>query len=164
MKVRKAELKDIDAIMQIYDSARIFMRNHGNPYQWGDNYPQIDILTEDIKNNQCFVCVENNEIAGVFAFMMHDEPCYNNIKQGRWLNNEPYGVIHRLASGGKAKGVFCCCLDFCSKQIKNIRADTHKDNIIMQHLFEKHGFLKCGIITLSYIGSRIVYHYIKSDN
>ena len=31
----------------------------------------------------------------------------------------------------------------------SIRVDTHKDNHIMQHNIEKHGFTYCGIINLA---------------
>ena len=36
---------------------------------------------------------------------MGDDPTYQQIYEGTWLNNEPYGVIHRLATNGKQKGV-----------------------------------------------------------
>ena len=35
-----------------------------------------------------------------------------------------------------------CIRDSC----ESLRADTHADNKIMQHLLEENGFTKCGII------------------
>jgi RimJ/RimL family protein N-acetyltransferase len=42
-------------------------------------------------------------------------------------------------------------------QIPNIRIDTHRDNAIMQHLLEKNGFVKCGIIYVEDGSPRIAY-------
>ena len=39
MEIRKASFKDIDEIMQIYDHAKVFMRENGNKDQWEDGYP-----------------------------------------------------------------------------------------------------------------------------
>lgn len=39
-----------------------------------------------------------------------------------------------------------------------LRADTHADNKVMQHLLEKNGFVRCGNITLADGTSRIAYH------
>ena len=33
--------------------------------------------------------------------------------EGKWLNEAPYGVIHRLASNGKAKGIARQCIAWC---------------------------------------------------
>ena len=47
----------------------------------------------------------------------------------------------------KAKGGIRC-LQWCYRQIPNLRADTHRDNHILQHILKKHGFQYCGIIYL----------------
>lgn len=31
-------------------------------------------------------------------------------------------------------------------RLAEVRADTHRDNVIMQHILEKNGFVKCGTI------------------
>lgn len=43
-------------------------------------------------------------------------------------------------------GIFKSIMDFCFAHERNIRIDTYRDNIIMQHNIEKHGFMYCGII------------------
>ena len=51
--------------------------------------------------------------------------------------------------------------DYCKEDFDNLRIDTHDDNKKMQHLIEKNGFIRCGIIYV-YDGSpRIAYQYIK---
>ena len=44
MNIRKARKEDIPAMMDIFAYARNFMRNTGNPDQWGDNYPSDELL------------------------------------------------------------------------------------------------------------------------
>ncbi len=40
MQIRASQKEDITAIMRIYEKARAFMDQTGNPTQWGDGYPQ----------------------------------------------------------------------------------------------------------------------------
>ena len=63
-----------------------------------------------------------------------------------WTIPCPYGTVHRLASAGKHKGVASAVLDWSMEHCQSLRADTHADNKIMQHLLEKNGFTRCGVI------------------
>ena len=63
---------------------------------------------------------------------------------GKWLNEEPYGVVHRVASTGIVRGAASFCLDWAYAQTQNLRMDTYSDNIPMQKLLEKCGFQYCG--------------------
>ena len=81
-----------------------------------------------------------------FAFIIGDDPTYSVIEGGHWLNERPYGTIHRLGSTGKHKGILRQCVDFCMSHIANIRLDTHADNAIMLNAVEKLGFIRCGTI------------------
>lgn len=148
MKIRKATTQDLDCIMQVIDAARNLMRTNGNHTQWINGYPSAEVIMNDINQNIGYVCINDTEIVGYFSFLKGDnpEPTYNIIDDGKWLNNEPYGVIHRLASNGKVKGVAQACFDYCFKQINNIRVDTNNNNLPMQNFFKKYGFTYCGVI------------------
>lgn len=148
MEIRKANINDIDRLMDIFERARILMRESGNSSQWVDGYPQRKLVEEDIRKGVCYVSEENNRITGTFAFIQGDDPTYNEIEGGQWLNNKPYGTIHRAGSSGEVKGLFREYVRWCLGQCGNLRADTHEDNKIMQHLLEKNGFKYCGIITV----------------
>nr|WP_297309376.1 GNAT family N-acetyltransferase [uncultured Flavobacterium sp.] len=151
LEVRKATLSEIHSIMNIIENARQIMIENGNLNQWINGYPSEEIIKNDIKNNQGYVVIKHDEIKGYFCFLkgIDPEPTYASIKEGKWLNNKPYGVIHRLASDGTTKGVADACFSFCFNQIQNIKVDTHEDNLIMQNYFNKLGFEYCGIITVS---------------
>ena len=105
------------------------------------------VIRQEIEDGHSFVCMDGQgEILGTFCFILGEDPNYQHIYEGNWLNDEPYGVIHRLATNGKRKGVSDACLNWCFEQWGNIRVDTHQDNKVMQHILTKYGFQRCGII------------------
>lgn len=158
MIIRPTELTDIPLVMGIYEYARNFMRANGNATQWVNGYPSEELIRQEIKDSHSFVCIGGQgEIIGTFCFILGDDPTYRQIFEGEWLNDEPYGVIHRMATNGKQKGVADACLDWCMEQSDNIRVDTHKDNLVMQHILEKRGFRRCGIIFVRDGTERIAY-------
>ncbi len=161
MDIRQTILDDLDKAMEIYDDARKHMRENGNPNQWGGGYPNIELIKQDIYDEKSYVCVEDNQILAVFYFNIGSDPTYLNIYQGSWINDEPYGVVHRIASGNRKKGVASFCLNWCLDKWPNIRIDTHEDNIIMQNFLTKNGFNKCGIIYLEDGAERIAYQKAK---
>lgn len=157
MYIRKTETADLDDVMRIYEDARKFMRENGNPHQWHDNYPDKDLIIKDIEEGKSYVCIDDGDIVGVFFFNVGPDPTYLNIYQGNWLNDEPYAVIHRIASSNRKKGVATFCLYWCFEKWPNIRIDTHRDNIIMQNFLNKNGFTQCGIIYFEDGDERLAY-------
>ena len=145
MTIRKTEFTDLPRLREIYSHARDFMRSSGNPTQWGDSRPHESLIIGDIEQGNGYVVEHDGKIVGVFAFIIGEEPTYQEI-DGEWLNSAPYGTIHRIANSGEAHGVFSACLDFCFELIPNVRIDTHRDNAPMLHLIRKHGFTECGTI------------------
>lgn len=144
---RGAVRGDLPQILKIYAHARAVMKASGNPTQWGDNFPPQELLEEDIDSNRLFLYVVNGQIEAVFAFILGADPTYAAIEDGQWLDDTlPYGTVHRLASAGKHKGVGKAVLDWSMEHCQSLRADTHADNKIMQHLLEKNGFTRCGVI------------------
>ena len=160
--IRNARPSDWDDIMEIYAIARGFMKTAGNPTQWGDTEPPIEWLDVDIERKELYVCADGDDVYGVFMFMMRDEPFYHHPIEGEWLNDEPYGTVHRIASHGSRKGVFVEAINFCKSKMDNVRIDTHPNNLTMQNCCEKNGFTRCGLLTVKRDGSRrIMYHWIK---
>ena len=53
-------------------------------------------------------------------------------------------------------------VDELEKKYKNLRIDTHEDNIPMRSFLLKHGFVECGIIYLENGEERIAYHKVIS--
>ena len=159
MNIRLAKFCETELIMEIYDDARRFMRASGNMDQWTGGYPSREIVEKDIDDGNLYVCEENGEIHGVFCYFFGTEPCYDVIYDGRWQNEFDYGVIHRIAVSKNSHGkcVAARCFEFAYGKCKNVKIDTHRDNIPMQRSLEKNGFIRCGIIHLANGDERIAY-------
>ena len=100
MTIRRSTPEDFAQIMKIYEHARRFMAEHGNPNQWGPtNWPPADLIRSDIADGSSYVCVHEDRIVGTFFFCKGRdiEPAYRSIEGGAWLDDGPYAVIHRLA-------------------------------------------------------------------
>lgn len=165
MKVRLGTKDDIQTIGNMYEIAKNFMKENGNPTQWRPVYPLAEDFEDDIKNKVGYV-IENDagKIVGTFALIIGDDPTYLEIEDGAWLDNSEYGTIHRLASLPDEKGIFDTCLDFSLKKIKHLRVDTHIDNKIFLHLLTSRGFKRCGIITVINGTKREAFELIKKEN
>ena len=87
------------------------MAENGNPSQWKDSRPSMDLVKKDIENGNSYVMEEDGRIIGTFAFIVGIEPTYLEI-EGQWLDDAPYATIHRIASDGSTKGVFETVLSF----------------------------------------------------
>lgn len=160
--IRKAKLDEIPRLLEIYNIAKHYMKVSGNPNQWGASYPPLDELENEINEGFIYV-LENDEgdIYGVFMLMDKPEPTYDYIEDGNWLDDTPYGTIHRVASDGTHKGIFSKIFEFASERYNHLRIDTHKQNLTMQHVVEKHGFKYCGIIYLKNGDMRLAYEWVK---
>lgn len=149
MEIRRTAEADLVRVMDIYAHARAFMAAHGNPNQWGPtNWPPEALVRQDIARGKGYVCVYEGRVVGAFFFDMGRdiEPTYRHIEDGAWLDDSPYGVVHRIASDGSVKGVGAFCVDWAFRQCGHLRIDTHGDNIVMQNLLAKLGFARCGTI------------------
>lgn len=144
--IRHAALEELDAVMKIYASARTFMAENGNAEQWGTQYPQREVILEDLKKKQLYIYEEDGQIGAVFVFFIGEEPDYERPVKGQWTGMAPYGVLHRIAVVQYGKGIASKCLQWCYEQCHNMRGDTGQKNRSMQRLFEKNGFTNCTII------------------
>lgn len=156
--IRPATIADLPRILEIYEDARAFMRRTGNPNQWFHTHPAKEILLDDIPKRQLYVCEQDGTIAAVFAYIPGVDPTYLQIEDGQWLNNEPYGTIHRIAVAQQGQGLISQVFDWALQQCPNLRIDTHQDNAPMRRALEKYGFQYCGIIHIFNGDERLAFH------
>lgn len=161
MDIRRAAPADVPAILEIFRIAKAYMAAHGNPTQWGGDYPGLPELLPDIARGDSYVLTENGTVVGTFSFIIGDEPTYQVLLNGRWHADRPYGTIHRLASSGTVRGVSRACFNFCTGLSDYVRVDTHADNRAMQAAIEGYGFRKCGNIYASSGTLRTAYDYVR---
>ena len=156
--IRKAVTDELDSIMVVLDAAKRIMRSSGNLHQWTDGYPSEDVIRKDIANGNGYVVEDDGKVTGYFAFIASPEPTYSRIYDGAWLDDSlPYHVIHRIGSYPDVHGIFRSIIEWCRSEDANLRIDTHRDNLIMQHNILKHGFVYCGIIFLESGDERLAY-------
>lgn len=160
--IRPTTAKDLGELERIYDCARKFMKANGNPNQWRDDKPNLDEVVSDISRGVNYVVAESGKVVGTFSAVLGIDPTYKEI-DGKWLNDEPYVTIHKIASDGTSNGILSCAVSFCASIAKNIRIDTHEDNKVMRHLLEKSGFQYCGVIKLANGEPRLAYQKILSE-
>ena len=157
MIIRKTKEMDFPYIMEMYDKARRFMAEHGNPKQWGNNKPEEDVILNDIKEGCSYVLEHEGSIIATFCYKEGPDPTYSFIEDGEWLNDKPYSVVHRITSTGEVKGSASYCINDAFNKCGNLRIDTHKDNYITQSLLKKLGFTYCGIIYVEDGSKRLAY-------
>lgn len=150
LNLRQANLSDADRIWEILQQA-IQKRKEERSNQWQNGYPNMTVVNNDISNSFGYV-IENDDnlIIGYVAIINEIEPAYTAI-EGKWLNDDPYIVIHRLAVAQdiKIKGLGTWAMTeiekvAISKNIHTIKVDTNFDNVGMLRVFEKLGYHYCG--------------------
>lgn len=128
--VRNATVGDMEAIGKVYEAARQYMKDTGNPTQWGDDYPEVEAICEHMANGDMYVVERDGQVCGAFAYIVGVERCYLEI-EGKWLYEGEYGTVHMMASGGTEKGVFAEALAFSKGLCPHVRIDTHPNNKTM---------------------------------
>ena len=80
MQIRQANIEDLPQLLALYDHARIFMAEHGNPVQWGKNYPPEELVEGDIRNGNQYVGVVDERIVATFFYCPMEDPDYQVIE------------------------------------------------------------------------------------
>ena len=156
---RRAESADMDALLDILEQAKAYLRESGVD-QWQEGYPNREALAADIETGRgwLFECVDNGEIAGYECVAMTPEVCYREI-DGAWLTEgENYAVIHRAMAAARYRGtrlaaeMFSFAAELAAGMGRlSVRVDTHRDNKAMNRLCEKQGFTYCGVVDLGLV-------------
>lgn len=151
MILRKTTINDIARVMEIINQAKQYFKNNGID-QWQEGYPNEDSIKEDIAKEEAYVLENDGQILGTCMVTIQGEPTYDII-DGKWLFDEDYVCVHRIAVDNQYKGVGLASiiLDQAIAMYPNyhsVRMDTHQDNLSMQRFLTKYGFVYCGMITL----------------
>ena len=171
MEFRLAKINDLKAIMKIIAEAKDYLKSAGID-QWQQGYPNQEVISEDILNQNSYVLIKEDKIVSSAALIFAEDKSYNKIYEGKWLSNEEYAAVHRLAVARDYKGkelgkVLLKKIEklVLKNSLKSIKIDTHQDNIPMQRLLLKSNFRYCGIIYLEDNSKRLAYEkYMEGDN
>lgn len=154
VSIRKASINDLKCALRIYEDA-IEKFAIEKTFQWEKGYPpNEESFRNDFINNEIYVALMDEKIVGVMTFLLNGEDDYLEI-DGKWLNDEKYLTIHRIAVAkeyyGKGIGYLLIkfAKDYClNNSFNSIRIDTHALNFDMQKMLSRNGFTRCGVIRL----------------
>lgn len=151
MIIRRATFDDIPQIMNLVTDVVPVMIAAGN-FQWGNDYPNARVFTEDVQLNQLWVAEIEGSIAGVSAITTDQDDEYADA--GLDIT-ETAIVTHRLAVNihYQGRGVAAALLqqaetEALDRGIKTLRIDTNTANQATQKLFHKLGYTLAGEISL----------------
>lgn len=158
---RSAVEADADRIWQIIRQAKEQMWRLGSQ-QWQDGYPTPETIARDIALGCGYVLCKQECVIAYGAVIFDGEPAYEAI-EGKWMDDEPYVVVHRLAVADEMKqqGIATLYMERVEefslrKGVNRFRVDTNFDNYYMHKMLERLGFAYCGEIEYNR-GSRMAY-------
>lgn len=148
IKIRKATLKDLNIVFQIFKTA-IKVMDSNCILQWDDIYPDKDILNKDIQKEEMFLGEIEGKIVSVFVLNQEYEEEYDN---GNWKHVESkFAVIHRLCvnpifQNKKIGTKTVNKIEEMLRQngIESIRLDAFSLNPYALKLYKNLGYIKVG--------------------
>lgn len=148
----KAMPGDEALCMEIIADGRQFQQEQGF-VQWTEAYPALPDIAGDIAAGKGYLLREGDTVLGYLCLDFDGEPAYAGITEGSWLCDEPYAVLRRLAlnARGRGRGLTQVLFDLAAERsreqgITYLRLNTGLQNSRMQHILEKNGFTRRGII------------------
>jgi GNAT superfamily N-acetyltransferase len=172
MEIRKSTQHDMGDLLSLFDEARSTIAALGID-QWQNGYPSREAITNDIEKCVSYAVLCDGEILGTFALIENGEPTYDKIFDGEWQTGysksqcPDYFALHRVAISVSARGTGLSTKIIgyakekaTAKGKKSLRIDTHRGNVVMRRMLEKHGFVHCGTIFLESGDERVAYELI----
>lgn len=148
VKIRKANLDDLNFISEILNRCRVHLDSQGIP-QWVPEYPNEKHVAEDIKRDEAFVLTVNKIVAAYVVINEHQDPEYSAIKWN--YDGENVFVIHRLAVNPEYQrmGIAKRLMDFAEfysvqEGKEAIRLDAFTLNKRVLRFYENRGYHNCG--------------------
>ena len=146
----KAMPGDEALCMEIIADGRQFQQEQGF-VQWTEAYPILPYIAEDIETQRAWLLREGDTVLGYLCLDFDGEPAYDAITGGSWLCDEPSAVLRRLALNARGRGLTRVLFDLAAERsreqgITYLRLNIGLQNSRMQHILEKVGFEKRGII------------------
>ncbi len=139
----KAKMCDIDAVWEIIKLTVEGMKKDLNG-QWDEIYPTRDLFEKDCQNGCLYVYKYDGVVCGTVCVNSETPPEYESMP---WKCTENPVSIHRMAIHPKYRGLGISrkFFDFAKSLSSGcIHADTYSENILMNALYIKNGFVKVG--------------------
>jgi len=145
---RKAVAEDLPEILLLYKAVVRNMLQSGID-QWGDEYPNKDVLSGDIENNDLIIAHFGERIIG--AFVMNEFADEDYYKADWQYPDLKWCVIHRLCvlPSFHKQGVALKMMEYAENKARmdgfgSIHLDTFSGNPKALSLYHKLGFTDVG--------------------
>ncbi len=155
--IRKANVADIDAVAELYGELCDDLQANGSPAGacWRrDGYPTREEAEEAYEKGALYVAEVDGEIAGAAVYQNGSEDAHETV-QWRTGDDAKVVVLHLLTVHPKFKrhGIGTQLLqhaEIIAKELgaQSVRLDTYVDNVPAISLYEKHGYVYCGLVDL----------------
>ncbi|MDE7198057.1 MAG: GNAT family N-acetyltransferase [Lachnospiraceae bacterium] len=148
MVFRRAEENDIDAICELVKAAIGSMEKQ-EIFQWDDIYPAKEDFLNDIRKQQLYIGIVDDDAVVVYTVNKEYDREYEN---GRWRYPDcEYRVIHRLCVNPayQNRGIAKSTLSHIEKELQKsnvgaIRLDVFSENPFALSLYQNAGYEKVG--------------------
>jgi ribosomal protein S18 acetylase RimI-like enzyme len=146
MNIRLAKERDLKRVVSITNACAVHMISK-KIFQWDENYPNIEIFKDDVKNKSLFVIEDNELIMGCICISLQIDDVYKDVK---WLTPNSNNVyLHRLAihPNFQGQGLALKLMEYAEDfTIKNgcisIRLDTFSGNPKNNKFYTLQGYTK----------------------
>lgn len=154
--LRQSKLDDLPSIVQIINDAKESLQERGID-QWQQGYPNEEVLKQDIQENISYALILDSEVVGVATLQQGYDKNFQEMLSGSWSDESEvtYSTIHRLSIAADHRGEHLCTVMI--QQLltisyylgyKDVRTDTHPDNLALQHIVTENGFNEKGTIKM----------------
>ena len=152
MIIRKAKISDLKEIMLMYKSCVKGMIANDID-QWGDTYPNTEVITQDLEKKSYYVAEIEGKIIGGINIDRNQDKTYLDID---WKDkSDSFLVVHRLGVKeefwekkiGKKLMVFAENR-VIEKGLRSIRLDTYSGNPKAMEFYRRLGYRELGSINL----------------
>ena len=145
---RNTVSEEQEAVVKLFEAAKVKMSEEGID-QWDEVYPNVNDISNDIKNNQMYTVYMGNKLAGVYVVNAEADKAY---KFGSWTDTDgKYAVVHRLCVAPEYQhtGIATKIMEHIEAEQKklgvtSIRLDVFSKNPYALGLYEKLGYQNVG--------------------
>ena len=148
MDIRTAKEQDISDIMYLIGECIKDMESQGI-YQWGDFYPDQDVIKDDVQRGSMYIMKNKQDCLGIIIFDDDEEP---ECKEIKWLSEGSHVlVVHRLAVHPKwqRQGIARKLMDFTEQfafenKYTSIRLNAYSGNRRAIKFYEQRDYQRTG--------------------
>ena len=93
----KAGIRETEEILEFYQNVISSTKGTEFKTRWSERYPNLEYIETGIKNQEFYICREDNKIIACFALNNHFEPKYENINWMIDAKPDEIIIIHAFA-------------------------------------------------------------------